>query len=295
VPVACSVVVPAHDEAAVIADRLHGLLDSLPPGVVDLVVVANGCTDDTAAAAGRVPGVRVVEIPEASKTAALNRGDRETTAFPRVYLDADIRLSGDALLQVASALRTDRAVVAAPRVRFDLSACSWAVRAFFSVFQRLPYAGEGLVGLGVFGLSEAGRRRFDVFPDVVADDLFVQRLFVPEERCTVDASFEVVAPRRLQDLLAVRTRVARGNRQLADRGADLGVDATGTTSATAVALLRVVAWRPHLLPGALVYVAVTLLARSRARRAVAGVRWERDASSRSPAVGLRAPEQGERS
>jgi len=156
------------------------------------------------------------------------------------------------------------------------------VRAFFSLFRVLPYVGDGLVGLGVYGLSEAGRRRFGAFPDLVADDLYVQRLFAPEERLTVDASFQVVVPRRLRDLVAVRTRVARGNRELGERAVDLGLAPASSTGGTARALVGEIVRRPYRLPAAVVYVAVTLVARSRARRAGAGAVWERDSSSRSP-------------
>jgi Glycosyl transferase family 2 len=280
--VRCSVIIPAHDEAAVIGDRLRALATSLPAGAVELIVVANGCSDDTAAVARGVPGVRVVELSQASKTAALDAGDRTATLFPRIYLDADIRIPGSALLRLAAALTADRALVGSPRVVFDLSGCSWPVRSFFAVFQRLPYTRRGLTGLGVYGLSELGRQRFGSFPDVVADDLYVQRLFAPEERITVDDTFEVVAPRTLSALLAVRTRVARGNGELAGRGAELGVAPGATAGGTARALCREVLRHPRLLVPAAVYVAVTAAARRRARRALPGAVWERDDSTRTP-------------
>ncbi|MCW2574154.1 MAG: hypothetical protein JWR66_184 [Modestobacter sp.] len=279
--VRCSVVVPAHDEAAVLADRLGGLLAELPPGAAEVIVVANGCTDDTAAVARGLPGVTVVVVPEASKTGALNAGDRCATRFPRVYLDADVRLSGRTLALLVRELRTSLPVAAAPRVAFDLTGCSWPVRAFFRAFRRLPYARDGLVGLGVYGMSETARRRFGDFPDIVADDLYVQRMFSDEERVTVDATFDVVAPRTLSGLLRVRTRVARGNQELAARGAELGIDAPSTSSGTARALAREVRRTPALLPAALVYLAVTARARVRARRTTAGSGWERDDSSRT--------------
>jgi glycosyltransferase involved in cell wall biosynthesis len=280
----CSVVVPAHDEAAVIADRLGRLTGALGPDV-ELVVVANGCSDRTAEVARTVPGVRVVELSVASKAAALNAGDREVTRFPRIYLDADISISGDALARLADTLTTDEPVVAAPRVDFDLSRSSWPVRAFYRVFDRLPYAGRGLVGLGVYGLSESARRRFGTFPAVVADDLFVQRLFTEDERRTVDATFTVLAPRTLSSLLSVRTRVARGNGELGERAAELGIEQRSTTVGTARALVREVRRSPLLLPCALVYITVTGIARARARRAGVGSTWERDDSSRTPDVG----------
>jgi glycosyltransferase involved in cell wall biosynthesis len=285
----CSVVMPAHNEAGILAERLEGLLRSLPPGAVEIVVVANGCSDDTAAIARSLPGVRVVELSEPSKIAALNAGDREVAAFPRIYLDADIRIAGETLLGLAGALRTEAALIAAPHATFDLTGCTWPVRAFFAVFRRLPYAGGGLVGLGVYGISEAGRQRFGEFPDVVADDLYVQRLFGPEERRTVDGIFEIVVPRTTRDLLAVRTRVARGNRQIASQVDDLGLEPVSTTGGTLGAMLRTVGRRPWLLPAAVVYVAVTLVARTRARRVAPDAVWERDESSRATGGALRAP------
>jgi hypothetical protein len=276
----CSVVVPAHDEAAVLAERLGGLVASLPPGLAEVVVVANGCTDDTAAVARTLPGVRVLELADASKIAALNAGDRAATRFPRIYLDADVRVSGETLARLAAHLRTDRPLVAAPRVVFDVAGASWPVRAFFRVFERLPYAGVGLVGLGVYGFSEAARRRFGAFPAVTADDLYVQQLFTEEERSTVEGTFDVVAPRTLASLVAVRTRVARGNRELALRGRELGLPAPTTSSATVRQLGRVVLRHPRLLLAAMVYVGVTVAARARARRAGTATAWERDITSR---------------
>ena len=46
-----SVVIPAHDEEAVIERCLGTLLADARAGEVEVVVVCNGCTDDTAARA----------------------------------------------------------------------------------------------------------------------------------------------------------------------------------------------------------------------------------------------------
>ena len=56
-----SVVIPAHDEEAVVGRCLAALLDGARPGELDVVVVCNGCTDATAdIARGFGRGVRVV-------------------------------------------------------------------------------------------------------------------------------------------------------------------------------------------------------------------------------------------
>src|SRR5690606_41249722 len=89
----CSVVIAAHNEAPVIGRTLRTLLAGAEPGSLDITVVANGCTDQTARVAAAVPGVRVVELAAASKPAALNAGDRAAIGCPRAYLDAAIHVT----------------------------------------------------------------------------------------------------------------------------------------------------------------------------------------------------------
>lgn len=67
-----SIVIPAHNEGQVIGRLLDSLLAGPAEDETDIVVVCNGCTDDTAQiAAARGPRVRVVDIPTPSKHAAL--------------------------------------------------------------------------------------------------------------------------------------------------------------------------------------------------------------------------------
>lgn len=273
-----SVIIPAHNEARVIHRCLQSLENS---GLhLEVVVAANGCTDNTVDVARSFAGVTVLDLPESSKVAALNSGDAQAVAYPRVYLDADISLSPTALGDLICALDTDRAIAAAPQVHFATDAASWPVRAFYNVFRELPYVRDQLVGLGVYGLSRRGRARFERFPALTSDDLFVQRLFAPDERIVVQSTFEVQVPRTLSNLIAVRVRVAKGNRQLAREGNNSARgDFSPSTGGTVTALLGLVRRRPTTTPSVLVYLAVTLVARARAQRAKAGA-WERDASTR---------------
>ena len=88
-----TVIVPAHNEGRVIGRLLGQLVPASPPGEFDVIVVANGCTDDTAeVAASFGPRVRVLSIPVASKHAALVAADRTAPGVPRVYIDADVEL-----------------------------------------------------------------------------------------------------------------------------------------------------------------------------------------------------------
>jgi hypothetical protein len=282
-----SIVIPAHDEEGGIARCLSSLAR---PGIeqVEVVVVANGCTDrtaDTARGYARdVPRLTVLELPAASKTAALNAGDAACRAFPRIYLDADVLLDGDGVDGLITELETQAPRVASPRVVFDTSGAGVAVRAFYRAYGTLPYVREGLIGLGVYALSEAGRKRFEEFPDVTGDDLFVQRLFGEAERATSSGTFTVHTPRTLRDLVRVRTRVAQGNAQLARLDAPALSDNETTTGRTLRALLDEVRRQPRLAPAAAVYVAVVLAARVQARRTPDRT-WWRDESSRRGSTG----------
>ncbi|MCH8612361.1 glycosyltransferase [Arsenicicoccus dermatophilus] len=275
-----SVIIPAHDEGRVISDCLQALRTAAGEIPLDVVVAANGCTDDTVERARAFPGVRVLDLATPSKVAALNAGDEAARTFPRIYLDADIVLSREALRDMISALDTDRAITSGPTVQFATTGSSWPVRAFYSVFAELPYVQNKLVGLGVYGLNAAGRARFDRFPDLTSDDLFVQRLFSAEERVVVPSTFLVQVPRTLTNLLRVRVRVAKGNRQLAEHGPEAAEgDFTPSTGGTVSAIVRLVRRSPAAIPAVLVYLAVTVVARWRARRASA-TQWERDTSTR---------------
>ncbi|MGI5212308.1 glycosyltransferase [Plantactinospora sp. CA-290183] len=114
-----SVVVAAHNEAALLGRTLRTLLADARPGEFEVVVVANGCTDRTAEVARSVPGVRALELPEPSKPAALNAGDRAATGFPRIYLDADIALTTAAARALAAAVAGPEVLAAAPGRRLD--------------------------------------------------------------------------------------------------------------------------------------------------------------------------------
>src|SRR5215210_8068267 len=144
-----SVVIPAHNEEAVIERCLHALLGD-PGGELDVVVTANGCSDKTVALALRFKGVRVVEIDVASKHAALNAGDRAARHFPRAYLDADIEVSGRALQAVAVAMEAAGALAGAPALRVDLSSCPWSVRSFYRVWRSLGWSVDAPIGSGVY-------------------------------------------------------------------------------------------------------------------------------------------------
>lgn len=277
-----SVVIPAHNEANVIGRLLQGLLDGARPDELEILVVCNGCTDDTAAVArGFGEPVTVLETPVASKSKALNLGDSNARGFPRFYIDADVIVSLSTLRRVAAVLREGQALVAAPAIRLNLKDCSWGVRAYYDIWMCFPYATTGMVGSGFYGVSQAGRNRFPSFPDIIADDGYVQLQFSEGERATVPAChFEIAPPRRLSDLINVKTRVQFGKYQLFALYPEMQDNDPRAYGRTFRYLMR----RPQRWPALAVYCLVQYLARVRGRhrfRTAGETSWERDESSRA--------------
>jgi glycosyltransferase involved in cell wall biosynthesis len=288
-----SIVIAAHNEAAVIGRCLDALLDE-PARPLDITVVANGCTDTTADVARARTGVRVIELPVASKAAAFNTGDAAARGWPRVYLDADIVLSTAEVHRLSAAVSTGQALAAAPRRRLATDGRPLPVRAYYAVHTRLPVFRTALFGRGAIALSAAGRGRFDRFPDVIADDLFLDSQFTVEEKCEVpEVTAWVAAPRRTRDLVRRLSRVRAGNAALRHRrtGRPAPLAPGGGHPAPLAVAHRVrpasrLSWfrhvvlpRPWLAPAAVYYVGLTVAAALRARRRATG--WGRDDSSRT--------------
>jgi len=283
-----SIVIAAHNESAVLGRCLDSLLAGMAPGEFDVTVVANGCTDATAQVATARPGVRVLDLPAAGKVAALNAGDTVALGFPRVYLDADIAISADGIRALRAALSdvglsSAKALAATPRRELDVSRSPFLVRAYFAINSRLPVFRNALFGRGVIALSAEGRSRFGQFPDLVADDLFLDSLFTATEKREVESvSVQVAAPRRTRDLLRRLVRVRRGNATIrAALAADPGFRGEAPTSDRASWLRDVALRNPSLLPAAACYAVITLTAATLARLpGQSGDGWGRDNSSR---------------
>lgn len=278
-PVAASVVIPAHNEARGIARLLGQLARPVDGRTVEVVVVCNGCTDATAEIAAAFQGVVVVEIPQPSKREAMKAGSTRATAFPRLYVDADIELSAEDALRLADTVRAGDVLAAAPARVLPMEGVSAPVRWYYDVWQRLPQVQAGLFGRGVVALSEAGHQRFDAMPASMSDDLVLSEAFTTEERRALSSAVVVVhPPRTVADLLRRRARVQTGNVQ-----ADTGGLRSRRARTTWATLLRVAAAQPSLVPKLPVFGALTAVARLRARQAVRRgdfSTWLRDESSR---------------
>jgi hypothetical protein len=274
-----SVVVPAHDEAAVIGRLLRALEEGRVPGD-EIVVACDGCEDDTAVVARGFDGVSVLELPRGGKPSALNAGDRASTRFPRFFVDADVVVTAAALHEVARRM-SETVEAGAPSCFVDSSRSSFVVRRYYDVWTRLPYLSRGLLGSGVVGLSEGGRSRFREFPDVIGDDEFVRRLFSVGERvASTEAMFTITAPRTVSALIRVKTRSRLGVLQLDGMHGRAAVDTTpGSSSRALLQLGR----HPRFWVPIAIYTTIRSVTHLRAARRFRKhdfEGWERDETSR---------------
>jgi hypothetical protein len=278
-----SIVVPAHNEEAVIAGNLRRLLDETTPGEFDVVVVPNACSDRTAEAARQVGGVRVLETDVAGKVYALRIGDELCRTFPRVYLDADVELTAASVRALVAACAKPGVLACAPVPTLNTDGVGWLARRTHRVHEQLIAPGRALAGVGVYVLTEQGHGRvFPMPPDVISDDGWVHGSFAPDERVVVPQAQSVVRPARtVAAHLNRRVRVRLGNRQLVELGRSAPEGRLGPRS-----LVALVTGRRVSPLDAACYLTVLVLDRVlvRARRRH-GVRWGSDVSSRSGVEG----------
>lgn len=241
---ALSVIIPACNEAGYIDTCLHAVLAS-ERVTLQVVVVANGCSDDTAARArAHAPAfavkgwaLAVLDLPALGKPGALDAGDGAASHPARAYLDADVTVSAPLLGQIARALEGDGARYASGRPMVA-RAQSAVTRAYARFWVRLPFVARGVPGFGLYAVNAMGRARWAAFPGVISDDTFVRLNFAPSERHQVPASYEWPMVEGFALLVRVRRRQDQGVTEIAQAFPQLLVNAENTKPSMRWVLLQ---------------------------------------------------------
>jgi glycosyltransferase involved in cell wall biosynthesis len=189
---------------------------------MQVIVAANGCTDNTAAIARAfAPQVLVIEQTEGSKPRAMNAAKALAVHPICIFLDADVQCTYRSLAAVAQTLTEPGVMAASPALQLDLSRSSWLVKAYYRVWLNLPYITDRMVGSGCFGLSEQALQRIGSFPSIIGDDIWIRSQFTYDERRNVAIDldgypvyFLVSPPRSLIDQVRVEARRRIGNMQV---------------------------------------------------------------------------------
>lgn len=216
-----SIIIPASNEAGYIQPCLQALLAQDHQGPVQIVISANGCTDDTAAQAtafadrfqARDWQMTVIDWPQGGKIAALNRGDAAAIHPDRLYLDADVVVEPDMIRALTQAL-----AVPAPRYaggRLIVAPAASAIsRAYGRFWSRLPFMTRNVTGAGLFAVNGAGRARWGEFPQIISDDTFIRLQFSEDERIRVDSGYSWPLSEGFARLVRVRRRQDRGVQEI---------------------------------------------------------------------------------
>jgi len=245
----------------------------------EIIVICNGCTDNTANVTRSINSkIICLETDIQSKTNAINIGEKISRYFPRIYLDADIIVSLNTIDALCAKLN-EGYLAASPEVKMNLDSCSYLVKAYYNIWLSLPYCKSGMIGTGVYALSEKGRNVFTKFPDVIADDEYVRLNFSNEERVRLDGYYSIVnAPKNIFGLLRIKTRSRLGGYELKKRF-PLLVKSEEKNYFDAVKLLLP---KFYLWPYLTIYILVNIITRIRAKLLLDSndLRWQRDDSSR---------------
>lgn len=228
-----SILIPAHNEAAYLPDCLEALLASDPVDLsVEVIVIANGCTDNTATIAQAYKDrlmskgwtLEVLDIAQGGKANALNAGDTAAQGDVLIYLDADVQVSPPLIAQLAQVLDTSvpRYASGQPNVTVGTSIVT---RLYARFWRTVPFMTLGVPGFGVFAMNRAGRARWAAWPDIISDDTFARLNFTPEERMSVPARYDWPMIEGFAALVQVRHRQDAGVAEIAERYPALMINA----------------------------------------------------------------------
>lgn len=274
----CSVIIPAYNEANVLASTLRSLLSDAYAQEFEIIIICNGCTDNTAEIAEKfAPGAQIIETDIASKSNALNIGLEKATIYPTVFLDADITTTTQAIRSMVHRLNWSDAFLAFGSAKFLTQNTSWSVRAFYNAWYMNPYFDRQKMG-GFFAISKAGLEKLVRFPDTINDDEFVRRSLISNSTWVENAPYYVEPPRNLLSLIKVRSRVYRGNQLLEQDIAPLGEK---KRTSNAYLFAKRLFLKPRNWIGAVIFAFTALAAHARNRLMSSQEnRWESDTSTR---------------
>jgi cellulose synthase/poly-beta-1,6-N-acetylglucosamine synthase-like glycosyltransferase len=114
-----SLIVAAHDEQEVIAAKVaNSLALEYPRELLELIVVCDGCADDTAERARESGADLVLELPRGGKVRAQDAAVRSARGEIVAFSDANALWEPDALAQLLQAFEDPRVGYACGQVRF---------------------------------------------------------------------------------------------------------------------------------------------------------------------------------
>ena len=211
-----SVIIPAFNEEKNIFKCLEFLGAKMQLDY-QIIVICNGCNDATAHIVKTCfPDVFLYETTTASKASAIRLAENQSPGHPRIYVDADIKISKVSIMNLIETIKhSSSGKLFIPASKTNTKGASFTVKAFYRHWRQTRHVTEYGFGAGVYALSAAARMAFEDWPELISDDGFMRTLFTPTEIILVDDSISYVeAPKTLRQLIKVKHRSKYGNIQL---------------------------------------------------------------------------------
>ena len=226
-----TIIIPAYNEASVISECLDSLLAQTYQGSLEIIVAANGCSDETAALArtyedgfmSKGYALLVIEITRGNKNNAINHSDSIARFGNRLYLDADVVCDEDLITQIVDELATTKPIYVSGTLNIQ-EGPSFSSRCYGTIWKATPYIRDTIPGCGCYAVNATGRALWNQFPKIHSDDKFVRLLFSRNQRRQVKAKYYWPLPQGFLTLIKIRTRWTRGNRQLASLHPELSIN-----------------------------------------------------------------------
>lgn len=187
---AFSIIIPTYQRRDLVCQTVRSLAQLKYSGAVEIVVVADGCTDGTAAAVREIEcpfPVQVIEQPNSGAGAARNRGAGRASGDIFLFFDDDMVAAADMLEQhacsycagadavvgdftepgvqdgVLSSLRACRRVAGRGDSLCAFDVFGGQISMKRGVFEELGGFDESFTGNGDYGDSDIGRRLLERF------------------------------------------------------------------------------------------------------------------------------------
>jgi len=219
-----TVIIPSHNEENYIGNCLQSLARQrgLPKNVgIEVIVAANGCTDRTVAVSdffqnvlgeNKIELVTLdIEIP--GKSNAIRLAEQKAKYRNFLYIDADVTIEDTLLSEILTTLSEASPIYVSGTLAIPTSQ-SWISANYAKIWLALPFVNEGVPGIGLYGVNEAGRKRWGDFPQIIADDRFVRLNFAESERRKASSRYFWSLPQGARNLTKARIRWCEGNEEL---------------------------------------------------------------------------------
>lgn len=208
-PRSVSVCIPAYNEGKLIDRILNNILKVTSENITEILVCANGCTDDTAERVQlwhvKYPHIKLIELKKASKIAAWNTLIKNTTNELVIFLDADIQFPIFAFTELLNALEISDVVIAGGIQKPDpQKTTSWKRR--LTGFIMKPLHQDYIYG-GIYAFKKSAllsyfyNYGFSEMPQTIGEDIFLTVLIPKDKIKIVPTSVAYFLPPSFEDLM----------------------------------------------------------------------------------------------